>query len=392
MSTASNLPFEVLDQIFKYCCSKSTTPHASVSWLPTNSSELLASALVCRNWRLPAQGRLFRRVLLPFERISTFYIVIANNEYLRESVKAVYLLDQILRGNWGSPSSIVKLLGPTVLHLTLPKTLNLQDLPYSSYARLVDLEAYFYSPKPPCSPKSWPDYYGDDEYEDDSHGEDLDHEIYDEDYVLKLDSEFIPLLPGSIRLTTLILTTKRPSSEFLDIISSVGPTLINLSLYFQHPINYKKGLIAFPTTFNTLRRFRYHYNSPLESPSRLLESILPQFKKLQVLSIYSENILPNFIDIIPKTLIHLEINDSHDLRLPDLIKPLRIPGRSPKLSLLRKLVIIKKANEYDLWDLKPEINVLKKWKITFQFAPQAETNRELFQLCKYPLNLASSLS
>lgn len=268
--------------------------------------------------------------------------------YLRESVRALYFSGPEQRYNRLSMNHhslesrlIVSFLGPTLLHLTLPKAFNLESFEYDTFEQLVNLDAVFHSSKPPSSPKSRYHVYTQSEDEESSHGEDLDHELYEEDYVSRHDINLRNQLPLSIRLSTLTLSTKRPSSEFLNIISSVGSTLINLSLYFLHPINYKEGVEAFSTTFSTLRRFRYHYYSAVGTPSRLLESILPKFRQLEVFSIYSDNIPRNLLVTLPVSVKHLEIEEDEgdDLNLSKFIEPLRNSSSRDKLSSLKKLVI-----------------------------------------------------
>lgn len=390
MSIAS-FPFDVLINIFELeVARKDPRSAAFLHWAPTHKGTGFAGySLVCRAWRLPAQGILFRRVLLTPEKADKFYAAIKNNEFLRKCVRNLHFLKATEGATRSSTvpescTSIIKLLGPTLLYLTLPRLLNLQDFPYSTFSQLVSLDANIVATKPPKATQSYSyrDPDDSDDYYSGEEDEDLDFDIYGEDFVSKNDNNFTPLHQGSIRLTTLTLTTVRPSSEFLNIISSVGSTLINLSLYFQHSINFEQGVTTFATTYKTLRRFRYHYNSEFTTPSRLLEYIVPRFKKLEVLSTYGDMIPSNILGIMPATLKYLEIDDIEGyVNLTALVEPLRITPSTSKILTLKKIVIINEEREDMTYEYRSDIKFLKTKKVSVDIVGKEIEQSAFFKLC-----------
>lgn len=218
MSITSKLPFDVLSQIFNHCEPEYFVVYDVSSWSSTDVCGLDKASLVCRSWKNPAQRILFRRVCLlePME-CNSFLYAIRGSDYLRKSVRIVHFgpSERTREKNFqdvNAPDtifSIIKLLGPTLYHLTIPTTYHLDEFHAVNVDRLKSLDSCFSSYRPldlqlPSSLASFSSSLN----------------LTSSRRYEALNNLSIRII-GPNRLTTLGVTTSRATTDLFGLISSV---------------------------------------------------------------------------------------------------------------------------------------------------------------------------
>lgn len=383
MSIASQLPFDVLSHIFEAYYLGYVRKDDLVAWVPTVYCGLDSASLVCRSWRKPSQRILFRRVYLEAKGIDSFFQAIKASQYLRNSVRILYFetsestREKVVH-DIRTPDiifSIISLLGPTLHHLAIPSTHHLDDFSLVTFTQLRTLDSCFSSHRPLDLHLQAPSLTS------------FSSSLFSTS--LQRQDESLDLYPirliGPTRLTTLSLTTYRATSDLLSLISSVGSTLINLSVYFELGFDQLEGARSLLTTVETLKRFRYHANTDPEIvPGCLvLESILPKLQTLEVLSVLSHSISSDILHKLPRSMKYLEVvYHFPTLSIEDLTHPLQ---DSSFKSSLETIAIVIDDEQIDEYDYEVNIDFPSTRKTELEISDEEIGTYELFHLCEFSI-------